>query len=179
MSPIVRLWLATALLLGSMMLVCEWLVRIGASAASRFALALAVIGVLLPAMRRWWQRTVHARAETSARTLPAKETSEVGCGCGHADRSAPGGWEMSADLGLAADHVESIRTLLEVSEAHRHPIPRAAFQNLELVSKHLRGVQRSLESHRPGESSGPLLSAKAESPARQGSGRLRPRQLSF
>jgi len=86
---------------------------------------------------------------------------------------------MSTDLGLAADHVESIRALLEVSEAHRYPIPRDAFQNLELVSKHLRGVQRRLESRQPGEPSGLLLSAKAESPAGQGSPRLRPRQLSF
>jgi hypothetical protein len=49
-------------------------------------------------------------------------------------------------LRLAADHVESIKALLEVSQTHRQPIPRAAFQNLELVSKHLRDIQKQVDA---------------------------------
>jgi hypothetical protein len=50
--------------------------------------------------------------------------------------------ELSGNLRLAADHLESIKTLLEVSQSHQQPIPRAAFQNLELVSKNLRDHER-------------------------------------
>jgi hypothetical protein len=53
---------------------------------------------------------------------------------------------LSRNLGLAADHVESIKALLDVSQAHQQPIPRAAFQNLELVSKHLRTIERQLDA---------------------------------
>ena len=54
--------------------------------------------------------------------------------------------ELSGNLRLAADHLESIKTLLEVSQSHQQPIPRAAFQNLELVSKNLRAIERRLGS---------------------------------
>jgi hypothetical protein len=50
--------------------------------------------------------------------------------------------ELSVNLRLAADHVESIKTLLEVSQSHQQPIPTAAFHNLELVSKNLRAIER-------------------------------------
>ena len=53
---------------------------------------------------------------------------------------------LSGNLRLAADHVESIRTLLEVSQTHQQPIPRAAFQNLELVSKNLRDIERQFDA---------------------------------
>lgn len=71
---------------------------------------------------------------------------EIRCGACHASAAPAPDLRLSADLKLAADHVESIRTLIEVSEAHRQPVPRAAFQNLELVSKHLRGIERQLEA---------------------------------
>jgi hypothetical protein len=54
--------------------------------------------------------------------------------------------ELSGNLRLAADHLESIKTLLEVSQSHQQPIPRAAFQNLELVSKNLRAIERQFGS---------------------------------
>jgi hypothetical protein len=53
---------------------------------------------------------------------------------------------LKGDLQLAADHVESIRALLEISQIHQQPIPRAVFQNLELVSKHLRETQQQLDA---------------------------------
>jgi len=53
---------------------------------------------------------------------------------------------LSANLRLAADHLESIKTLLEVSQHHQQPIPRAAFQNLELVSKNLRDIERQFDA---------------------------------
>jgi hypothetical protein len=54
--------------------------------------------------------------------------------------------ELGGNLRLAADHLESIKTLLEVSQSHQQPIPRAAFQNLELVSKNLRAIERQFGS---------------------------------
>ncbi len=54
--------------------------------------------------------------------------------------------QLCGNLRLAADHVESIRVVLEVSQTHQQPIPRAAFQNLELVSKNLREIQRQLDT---------------------------------
>jgi hypothetical protein len=49
---------------------------------------------------------------------------------------------LSGNLRLAAEHLESIKTLLEVSQSHQQPIPRAALQNLELVAKSLRDIER-------------------------------------
>lgn len=54
--------------------------------------------------------------------------------------------QLSGNLALAADHVDSIRALLEISQTRQQPIPRAAFQNLKLVSKHLREIQRQLDT---------------------------------
>ena len=56
---------------------------------------------------------------------------------------------LSGNLKLAAEHVESIKTLLEISQTHQQPIPRAAFQNLELVSKHLRTIERQFDAGSP------------------------------
>jgi hypothetical protein len=41
------------------------------------------------------------------------------------------------DLSLAAEHVHSIRCLVEVARLHQQPIPNAALTNLSLVSKQL------------------------------------------
>jgi len=71
---------------------------------------------------------------------------EAGRNSGHTVAAVSPCRRLSGDLRLAADHVESIRALLEVSQTHQQPIPRAAFQNLELVSKHLREIDRQLDA---------------------------------
>jgi len=53
---------------------------------------------------------------------------------------------MKRDLSLAAEHVHSIRWLLEIARQHQQPIPRAALTNLELVSKSLGEIQLRIET---------------------------------
>jgi len=58
---------------------------------------------------------------------------------------------LRLDLALAAEHVHSIRWLLEIARQHHQPIPSAALTNLELVSKHLGEMQRRVEQARKPE----------------------------
>ena len=179
MPPIIRLWLTTTLLFGSLLVISEWLTGVGISGASgRFALAVSVCACLLPVMRRWWHKTVDARLEPLLRTLAASEMGKDPGGppapgsdeiaklaslvqrvCSRLDVSREAGSDsghevvavslcrgLSRNLGLAADHVESIRALLEVSQTHQQRIPGAALRNLELVSKHLRTIERQLDA---------------------------------
>jgi hypothetical protein len=52
---------------------------------------------------------------------------------------------LRRDLELAAEHVHSIRWLLEIARQHQQPIPTSALTNLYLVSKHLDEMQRRIE----------------------------------
>jgi hypothetical protein len=52
---------------------------------------------------------------------------------------------LTRDLSLAAEHVHSIRTLLEIARQHQQPIPSLVLTNLELVSKDLAEIQRQFE----------------------------------
>jgi hypothetical protein len=52
---------------------------------------------------------------------------------------------LQRELSLAAEHVHSIRCLLEIARQHQQPIPSAALTNLDLVSKHLAEMQRRIE----------------------------------
>ena len=110
----------------------------------------------LATVRRWWNKTAVARLRQSSRIVSMieagfhpGESPEAGLGPGRRVAEASPCRRLSTDVGLAADHVESIRALLEISQAHQQPIPRAVFQNLDLVSKHLRAIQRRLEAGRP------------------------------
>ena len=53
---------------------------------------------------------------------------------------------LCRDLALAAEHVHSIRWLLEIARQHQQPIPTAALTNLDLVSKHLGEMRRRIEA---------------------------------
>ena len=52
---------------------------------------------------------------------------------------------LRRELSLAAEHVHSIRWLLEIAREHQQPIPSAALKNLELVSKHLYEMGRRID----------------------------------
>jgi hypothetical protein len=60
------------------------------------------------------------------------------------------GEQVPRVLALAIEHLESIRVLLEISDSHQQPLPRAVPTNLNLVLKHLRSAGRQLhaETHR-------------------------------
>jgi hypothetical protein len=58
-------------------------------------------------------------------------------------RSPAPGFHESSELNLAIEHIESIRVLLQVSEAHNQPIPAAVPLNLDLVVKHLRRLNEA------------------------------------
>ena len=176
MPPIIRLWLTTTVLLGSLMIVSGGVTVSGISAVlGRAILTVCAFGFLLLIMRRWWHTTVGERVAPLLQTLSTIETappdeppatgsdeiskladlvhrlcSEVNtsfdAGRGSDQKAAANSHfgRLRGDLELAADHVESIRALLEISQTHQQPIPRAVFQNLELVSKHLREIQQQL-----------------------------------
>jgi hypothetical protein len=49
---------------------------------------------------------------------------------------------VRTEIWLAIEHIQSIQVLLDISRAHRQPIPNAVFGNLDLVRKRLHEVQR-------------------------------------
>ncbi len=127
------------------MLISEGLAAAGLTNASgRLALVALAFACLLLIMRRWWHKTAVACMEPLAQPL-SSVSREASLDCDQETASTSSCRRLSGNLRLAADHVESIRTLLEVSQTHQQPIPRAAFQNLQLVSKHLREIQRQLD----------------------------------
>lgn len=148
-----------------MMFISGWLAAGGISDTfSRIGLAATASACLLLVVRRWWREVVVARLKPLVRILSAHAIGNTAV-----EAAAPGNDEisrleflvhrvcpgqeanseeeaaicrgLSGNLRLAADHLESIKTLLEVSQSHQQPIPRAAFQNLELVSKNLREIE--------------------------------------
>jgi len=209
MPPIIRLWLTTILLLGSLMLIWEGLAGTGISVAlGQSTLAIFAFGCLLLIMRRWWDKTVGARLEPVSQMLSGIETGkapnepaeagsdeiskladlvhrvcselnvrrEAGRNSGPTIAATSPCRHLSGNVRLAADHVESIRALLEISQTHQQPIPRAAFQNLELVSKHLREIERQLDA---GPETTNLESALQVTPACRDLLRPGSRRLSF
>ncbi len=66
---------------------------------------------------------------------------------------------LHLDLSLAAEHLQSIRWLLEIARQHQQPIPTAALTNLELVSKHLGAIQRRIQDAAAGDSAASTISA--------------------
>lgn len=148
----------------------------------------------MPPIAKLWSNTMHRwRNKTAAKTLrpqpraaiavekavPPGEPPEADLRSGHSLAADSLSRRLSADVGLAADHVESIRTLLEVSQAHQQAIPRAAFQNLELVSKHLRSLQRELDAGHAAQQERPSFRSREDSPARHEALRPRLQRLAF
>lgn len=84
---------------------------------------------------------------------------------------------LRRDLSLAAEHLHSIRWLLEIARQHQQPIPTAALTNLDLVSKHLGEMQRRIEAPRAETVAEPDLSASAH--LRETQSPLHPRPPSF
>ena len=100
---------------------------------------------------------------------------EIGC-------AVPDGSELlrrtlGRDLSLAAEHLHSIRWLLEIARQHQQPIPAAVLTNLGLVSKHLAEIQRRIESGADEAASELAVSASAHH--RETQSPLHPRQPSF
>jgi hypothetical protein len=109
-------------------------------AAALISLVAAIAGV------RLWRGQVAMRAGE----MPADEKGGAATTQDVTDTAAP---DMGAlinetlrrDLSLAAEHVHSIRWLLEIARDHQQPIPTAALKNLEMVSKHLSEMRRRVE----------------------------------
>ena len=68
---------------------------------------------------------------------------------------------LHLDLLLAAEHVDSIRGLLEIARQHQQPTPTSALTNLELLSKHLGEMQRRVETASGGTAAKSTISAFA------------------
>jgi hypothetical protein len=67
---------------------------------------------------------------------------------------------VRTEISLAIEHIQSIQVLLDISRAHRQPIPNAVFGNLDLVRKRLHEVQRQpllTSGERPPACQTPLL----------------------
>jgi hypothetical protein len=100
---------------------------------------LAVAAVAAFAVIRCWRRIFAASGERgeSVENGVMVAVPDVGELLRHA---------LQRDLGLAAEHVYSIRCLLEIANQHQQPIPSVALTNLDLVSKHLGAMQRQIET---------------------------------
>lgn len=55
--------------------------------------------------------------------------------------------QMLAEISTALEHLRSVGLLLEISESHRQPLPRAVPLNVELVIKHLDKARRQFAVH--------------------------------
>jgi hypothetical protein len=139
MKPIMKLWLRITMLLGAALVVWEGLAGSDVSVAlGRAGLALFAVGCLRLMILRWRDEGRGAAGPDSGRPEgEGKRLEPKGRGPGE---------RLSGQLKLAAEHADSIRTLIEICQAHEQPIPRAALQNLELVSKHLRQMERQLSA---------------------------------
>lgn len=144
MSEIAKLWLATTtiLVLFGMGLeglrVVQW-----THPLNWFLLVVLASSMLAFVMYQWWRRTAAGparRSETDV-NLPAKAEEIIEVPPGESSNGAryPA---IRHELALAADHVHSIRVLLEVSRSHDQPIPLSVLRNLDLVGKHLRELER-------------------------------------
>lgn len=103
---------------------------------------IAAIAVATAIGFRRMRRFPGAASAQSGRDDPGRE--EIGCAV--PDVSELLRRTLRRDLSLAAEHVHSIRWLLEIARQHQQPIPVAVLTNLDLVSKHLAEIQRRIES---------------------------------
>lgn len=144
MSSSAKVVVYSMLILGFAVFTSEWLVLRGVPATdSRPAVAIVAASIQFLIIRRWWKSDVAGEGVLCEEPLLQRIGNRRGI-----EESRPAATveasELRSDVALAADHVESIRALLEVSTTHQQPIPRAALQNLEMVSKHLRRIERKL-----------------------------------
>ncbi len=149
----------------------------------------------MPTVTKLWSAIIHRHQDKSAAEplrppsqaaarietgMDRSEPPEAGLdNSDHGVAGTPFCRRLSADVGLAADHVESIRALLEVSQAHQQAIPRAVFQNLEMVSKYLRRIQQELDIWQTDERERSVLNSEEALLALPASPRPRPQPLSF
>jgi hypothetical protein len=111
-------WLIAALSLAAVLAIDD---RFGGTAYARVLLVIVVASVIAAMINRSRQREQQPVEPPPSKTRPPREQRLV---------PAP-------ELGLAIEHIQSIRVLLDVSSSHKQPVPRAVFVNLELVLKHL------------------------------------------
>jgi hypothetical protein len=116
---------AIAFALWAVITIDAWLAAQGPAAAyGRIAVVLAVA----TAGAAQWRRSL--RREYCG--LNSDESIAVSPGC------SPAKEDVLRELLLAIEHIQSIRILLEISHAHRQPVPLAVSANLNLVLKSLR-----------------------------------------
>jgi hypothetical protein len=65
---------------------------------------------------------------------------------GDAERIAVLDMQAISEVTIALEHLRSVRLLLEISDIHRQPLPRAVPLNLELVIKHLDNARQRFGS---------------------------------
>jgi hypothetical protein len=102
--------------------------------------ALASGAALLGVRRVTSARPVMQPEQNGAERINGAEPGAVP-NCGELLRST-----LRRDLSLAAEHVHSIRWLLEIARQHNQPVPAAALTNLDLVLKHLSEMQHRVEA---------------------------------
>ena len=109
-------------------------------AAALVSLAVALVGISL------WRRQVARRVDT----MPAPKRGDYAITRDLTDAPDPAMGALiddtwRRDLSLAAEHVHSIRWLLEIARDHQQPIPTSALKNLELVSKNLNQLRQRID----------------------------------
>jgi hypothetical protein len=132
MRPIVKSWLMTAAVICTTLIVNESLASSRPLALySRVAL---VIG-LATALTWYWRSLSSARMDPEPSAIPRAP---------HENIPPTMDENLVREVALAIEHIRSIRVLLEISRAHRQPIPPAVPHNLALVAKHLENAQQQL-----------------------------------
>jgi hypothetical protein len=140
---LLKAWCVIAAALASVMIIDQWLaapdmyrvgIRIG------LVVAIACIGAVL---------LCRVNLSRHADLLTQVDGAEV------PPAVPPASEQLLRDVSLAVEHIESIRILLEISNTHNQPIPRAVPANLNLVLKNLENA-RTRFSVRPETAHSPV-----------------------
>jgi hypothetical protein len=131
--------------LGLWIVIAYLVIFVIVSATLLWPIAAAVsISGLIAGTSFWRRLAVHRSAEVRPIQNGKDAITEGISDSGPPETGMPNIDSMGRDLALAAEHVHSIRCLLEIARQHQQPIPTAALKNLELVSKQLWEMRRRI-----------------------------------
>jgi hypothetical protein len=131
MQELLKPWLLTVFALWTVTAVDKWLPRSDVSIYGQLAWIVA-----LATLATWhWRKHKH----TLQPPVSAQDPAVISVRQPQEHASQHDG--LLREVALAIEHIRSIRILLDISQAHQQPIPRAVPGNLDLVLKHLLKAQ--------------------------------------
>ena len=134
MRPLIDLCVSIASMLWFVVIIDQWLTSNALFGIyGRIGLILSVAATATIVFYRW-------RCRQLAKRLPVMAPSQ------NMSDTPPPSQQLRRELALAIQHLESIGVLLDISDGHQQPVPRAVPANVKLVLKHLRNAARQVHT---------------------------------